>query len=163
MMMSIQLRAAQDADREFLFRVYASTRAEELAVVDWSEAQKESFLRMQSSAQLQHYATHYPGAEYQIILQDDVPIGRIFVDRSGDSLLLMDIALLPEYRNRGIGTRLIEALQDEAGRAGRSILLHVEPFNPACRLYQRLGFQPCGMSGIYLRMRWDPGAITEAR
>jgi ribosomal protein S18 acetylase RimI-like enzyme len=67
----------------------------------------------------------------------------------------MDIALLPEYRNAGIGARLIRDLQNEAAQTGRSLRLHVETFNPALRLYERLGFHSVSASGIYLEMEWN--------
>ncbi len=137
-----------------MFQVYASTRAEELALVDWTLEQKLAFLQMQFNAQRQHYRVYYPAATYHLIRRDDVPIGRMIVHRSQDEILLMDIALLPESRNAGIGTALIRELQDEAARTRRALRLHVETFNPARRLYDRLGFHPLVESGIYVEMEW---------
>jgi len=145
----IGLRPACPADDEFLYRVYASTRREELAITGWTEAEKEAFLRMQSHAQRQSYLTQCPQAQYSIVLRDGEPAGRMIIDRSGPTLLLMDIALLPEYRNLGIGTQLIRDLLDEADRLGQPVRLHVEAFNPAQALYQRLGFVHTGAAGIY--------------
>ena len=59
----------------------------------------------------------------------------------------MDIALLPEYRGRGIGTALLEELLVEADATGRRVTIHVERFNPARRLYERLGFVEAGDPG----------------
>ncbi len=154
--MSITLCPTRPEDESFLYTVYASTRAGEMELVDWTPEQKTAFLQMQYNAQRQHYLTYYPAATYHIIQRDDVPIGRVIVHRSQDEILLMDIALLPEYRNGGIGTAFIRELQDEAARTGRVFRLHVETFNPALRLYKRLGFIPIGESGIYLEMEWNP-------
>jgi ribosomal protein S18 acetylase RimI-like enzyme len=153
----VTLRPAQVEDIAFLQAVYASTRAEELALVDWSSEQKQAFVQMQFEAQRRHYAAYYPQAEYSIILRQQQPIGRLIVCRSASEILLMDIALLPEFRSAGIGTALIRALMAEAGQAGLPLRLHVETFNPAQRLYERLGFKPVAEQGIYIQMEW-PGA-----
>ncbi len=151
---SLRLRPLEPDDEAFSYRVYTSTRAEEMAQVPWSAAQQEAFLRMQYDAQRQHYLREYPGATWQVIECDGEPAGRLIVDRSEAELLLMDIALLPGWRGRGIGTTLVTALQAEAGAAGKPMHLHVEFFNPAWRLYERLGFGVLECSGIYCELEW---------
>ena len=151
---TLGLRTVTADDAEFLCSVYASTRSDEMALVDWTDEQKEAFVRMQFNAQRQHYATYYPSAEYYIIQRDGLPVGRLIVDRSKDPLLLMDIALLPEYRNAGIGTTLIKDLMAEAAGKNWSVSLHVEIFNPAMKLYDRLGFVRIAEQGIYHEMSW---------
>ena len=132
---------------------------DELALVDWTAEQKEAFLQMQFQAQTKHYQTYYPNAEYQIIQhEDNSPIGRFIVDRSKQSILLMDIALFPEYRNAGIGTTIIKDLMTDAVEENRPIMLHVEVFNRAMKLYDRLGFVKIGEQGIYHEMAWIPGS-----
>jgi GNAT superfamily N-acetyltransferase len=151
------LRPVQPQDGDFLFRVYACTRADEMALVDWTDDQKAAFLRMQFNAQRDHYLRFYPKAEYSIIQRDATDIGRLIVDRSRDPLLLMDIALLPEYRNGGIGTALIKDLMDEAAGRNWAMSLHVETFNPARKLYDRLGFVEISEQGFHHEMSWrDP-------
>jgi GNAT superfamily N-acetyltransferase len=154
----VTLRLALKDDEDFLFQVYASTRAAEMALVNWSSEQKAAFLQMQSTAQLQHYRLNYPKAQYQIIEWDGKPIGRLIVDRSENPVLLMDIALLPEYQKNGVGTALIQDLLAEAAGKNWSLRLHVETFNPAMRLYSRLGFVKSGEVGIYHEMTWQPQA-----
>lgn len=158
---SISLRTARVDDEAFQLAVYASTRAAELSLVDWGADQKQAFVAMQFDAQKQHYSRFYPEAEYSIILRGQDPIGRLIVDRSGRVILLMDITLLPEYCNQGIGGGLIRELMAEAGRTGRPLRLHVETFNPALHLYQRLGFKKIAEKGIYLEMEWQPGPLPE--
>ena len=151
------LWSSQPQDDSFLLQVYASTRADEMALVNWSDEQKISFLQMQFNAQRQHYLSYYPHAEYSLICRpDNLPIGRMILDRSDDEILLMDIALLPEYRNAGIGEHLMRDLQNEARTKGKPIRLHVEMFNRARHLYERLGFSTIGENGIYLKMEWLP-------
>ena len=154
----VGLRRVEAGDDDFLYRVYASTRMDEMALVNWTAEQKEDFLRMQFNAQTQHYRIHYPKAEYQIIQRENsAPIGRLIVNRSDDFVLLIDIALLPEFRNAGIGTTLTQALMAEAATANLPVKLHVETFNPALKLYERLGFVKSGEQGIYHEMVWKPG------
>lgn len=155
---AVTLRPATSEDEPFLYQVYAGTRAEELTLVDWDDAQKEAFLRMQFAAQHQHYHTYYPDADYQIILVAGRPAGRLYVARGENEILLIDIALLPEYRGGGIGTSLIADLLAEGRRTGTPIRLHVEPFNPALRLYERLGFSRVAEHGVYWFMEWLPSA-----
>jgi ribosomal protein S18 acetylase RimI-like enzyme len=151
------LRAVAPDDEDLLYRVYASTRTEELAPVPWTDAQKEAFLRMQFRAQSQDYAANYPDAAFEVILVDGAPAGRLYVDRRPDELLIVDIALLPEHRGSGVGGALLRDLQAEAAAAGKPVRIHVEHLNPALRLYERLGFRRIDDGGIYLLMEWTAG------
>ena len=149
------LRPITPEDDSFLARVYASSRADELAVTDWSDEQKEIFCRRQFDAQSAYYAANYPEASFQIIERDGGPIGRLYVARWEKEIRIVDITLLPESRGGGIGTKLLRDLQDEARAAGKSLTIHVERFNPALRLYERLGFQQVEDKGVYLLMAWN--------
>jgi ribosomal protein S18 acetylase RimI-like enzyme len=151
---TFSLRPLCETDEAFSFAVYACTRAAEMALVDWTEQQKSAFLRMQFNAQRQHYRLHFPQARWQVIEVCGQAAGRLISDDSGTQMsILMDIALLPEYRSQGIGTAILRGLLTAAQHAHKSVSLHVEPHNPALRLYQRLGFEICAQSGFYLEMR----------
>ena len=151
---SPRLRAATPEDEPFLRAIYASTRAEELARVPWSDEQKSAFTNTQFAAQDAHYRQHYPTAQYSIIEVQGVPAGRLYVDRWEKEIRIMDIALLPEHRRAGIGTKLLGELQDEARTAGKALTIHVEKFNPALSLYHRLGFQLIEDKSVYLFLEW---------
>jgi len=150
----VSLRPITPADDAFLARVYASSRAEELAVTGWPEEQKADFCRRQFDAQSAYYAANYPGASFQIIERDGWPVGRLYVDRWEKEIRIVDITLLPEFRGSGAGTKLLRELQDEARRAGKSLTIHVERFNRALTLYHRLGFEQIEDKGVYLLMEW---------
>jgi ribosomal protein S18 acetylase RimI-like enzyme len=148
------VRPATEADREFLLGLYASTREAELAQVAWEEGAKEAFLEQQFSAQDQHYRSNYPGATLDVIEVDGAAAGRLYVYRGEADIRIMDIALAPGFRGRGIGTALLHDLMAEARSSGRSLSIHVEMQNPARSLYDRLGFVPAGEHGIYVLMKW---------
>lgn len=155
--MTISLRPYRDYDREFLFKLYASTRADEIAPFGWPPAQQEAFLRMQFTAQQQWYTISYAQAEHHIIEQDGVPIGRLMVSRSQPTAVLVDIALLPEHRGKGIGGSLVRDLIEQCNQAKLPLRLQVLKTNPALRLYERLGFNRTGEDQIYIQMERQPG------
>lgn len=157
-MPEITFRPIRDDDREFLARLYASTREEELAVTPWSEEQKAAFLRQQFEAQHAFYTEQFADAEFSVILLDGEPAGRLYVDRREDEIRLIDIALLPEHRGQGIGGELMRDLLAEGEEKGLPVTIHVERFNPALRLYERLGFRHVEEQGPYYLMEWRPGA-----
>lgn len=162
----VTLRPAEPADEAFLYEVYASTRVEELAPLPWDDAQKQAFLTMQCAAQHRHYHTYYADASFQIILRDGAPAGRLYVADQPAELRLLDIALLPAARGAGVGTALIADLLAAAVRAHKAVRLHVDPHNPASRLYHRLGFTPVAAAdagaGPYLFMEWVPPVEARA-
>jgi ribosomal protein S18 acetylase RimI-like enzyme len=146
------LRARSHDDLTFLSRLYASTREEELRVVNWSDAQKAAFLQDQFDKQHSHYLQHYPQAQWLVIEREGVAVGRIYLEQTFVEIRLMDVALLPAVRGQGVGTALMNALLAHADQAGLPVSLHVEPFNPAMRLYQRLGFIEIETRGYYVLM-----------
>lgn len=153
----ITLRPAEPEDKLFLSRLYASTRELEMGLVDWPDEQKEDFLQMQFMAQLSHYLHHYPNAQHDLILLDEKAIGRLYVDRGPIEIRLMDICLLPAYRNLGIGGALMQKLLDEAKQCNTPIGLHVWELNPkAYSFYKRFGFTDIKKQGVHLHMEWLP-------
>lgn len=143
--------------------VYASTRAEELAAVPWIAEQKAAFCRMQFAAQTEHYRQHYPNARHSVIEHRGTAVGRLYVDRWEREIRIMDITLLPEHRGAGLGTQLLRELMDEAAGMGKALSIHVEKFNPALHLYERLGFRMREDKGVYLLMEWRSSAECGVR
>jgi len=150
----VYLRPAGESDTEFLYLLYASTRASEMALIDWTDQQKEDFLRMQFNAQHSYYHEQFSEAQFDIIERDSKAIGRLYVDRRADEIRIIDIALLPEYCGEGIGGALMQSLMDEASASKKSVSIHVEHNNPAIHLYQRLGFKHIRDEGVYFFMEW---------
>ena len=149
------LRPVADADQAFLLSVYASTRAEELAQVEWPEGQQEAFVAWQFEMQRREYDARFPDAEYDVVVIDDQPAGRIWIGRTEEEIRMLDIALLPEFQNRGAGTLLIRGLIDEA-RSSNKRLRHMVFVlnNEAHQFYERLGFVIIEDLGAYKHMEW---------
>ncbi len=154
---SLQFIPIGDADLPFLGRLYASTREHEMAHTDWDAEQAANFLASQFAIQHRYYQEHYPYGNFMRIDADGAPIGRVYWHWSEQDahLNLIDIALLPAWRGRGIGSQLLARLMDMACQRGLPLVLHVEQYNPALRMYQRLGFRESGPKGAYIKMQWQ--------
>jgi len=151
---NISLRPAEAADHDFLFAVYASSRAAEMALAPWSAEQKDAFLRMQFAAQSQHYAAEYPQATHHIICDGQVPVGRIYLARREENFHILDITILPQFQRTGIGSCVLTRLLEEAGRSAKPVTIYVESFNPSLKLFRKLGFEAVSESGVHLLLLW---------
>ncbi len=152
--MKVTLRPIEASDLDFLLHVYASTREDEMALTGWPSNQIAEFLQMQFTAQHRYYLEQLPPSEFNIIEADGESIGRIYVGDWDDDVRLIDIALLPEHRNQGIGTHLIRDVMARAARLSKPVRLHVEQNNPARRLYERLDFEILEERGVNVFMEW---------
>ncbi|HKG46062.1 MAG TPA: GNAT family N-acetyltransferase [Pyrinomonadaceae bacterium] len=152
---TITLRPVAPDDYDFLIEVYGSTRAEEMALVPWTNEQRDAFIRSQFNAQQDHYLKTYPGASHDIILSNGRPVGRLYVARLDQEIRIIDITLIPAERNVGIGSYLIKQLLDDANQTGKVTRIYVEEFNPSLRLFQRLGFSPSEQHGFHLLLQWS--------
>jgi ribosomal protein S18 acetylase RimI-like enzyme len=142
-------RPITEADMPFLCALYAQVRRDELAPVPWPDEVKQAFLRSQFQLQHAHYHQHNPKADFLLIERDGAPIGRIYVNRAPRDIRIMEVSLLESERGRGLGTLLFAEIFAEARASGSRVSLHVEPNNPAMRLYQRLGFKIIERGGVY--------------
>ncbi len=152
----ILLRPETSLDKDFLLTLYISTRELELLNIGWSRKDSHQFLTQQFEAQYLSYRQLYPNAEYLVIEVKGEPVGRLYLNRNDDEFQLIDIALLSEFRNQGLGSLLIQSILEEAEQNNTPVRLHVEVNNPASRLYERLGFTTVENSGVHLSMLWQP-------
>lgn len=153
----VSLRPVCVDDEEFILKVYASSRADEMALVDWSDEQKAAFLRSQSNAQREQYTARFPDAEYSVVLVGEKPAGRLWIGRDDKEIRLLDIAILPEFQNRGVGSFLLRRLIEDAKASGKPLRHMVFKLNPdAHRFYERFGFRVFEDFGAYLHMELPP-------
>lgn len=153
--MGLVLRPLTDADMGFLCALYASTRQDELAQLPWSGEQKRHFLEMQFQAQHAHYQTHYPDASRLVLEHGNEAAGRLYIEEWPSELRIIDIAFMPAFRGRGLGSALLGDVMEKAEAAGKAVGIHVEKANPAMRLYRRLDFRTIEDKGVYDLLRWS--------
>lgn len=152
----ITLRKFTFDDIPFMQTLYASTRESELAMTNFSEQEKLNFVTQQFSAQTAHYTQHYCTDSFDIIEFEGMSIGRLFVDHWDKEIRIVDITLIAEYRNKGLGNYLFNLMFEQARAGKKSITIHVEHNNPAKRFYERLGFTlKTQTNEIYLLMEWQ--------
>jgi GNAT superfamily N-acetyltransferase len=157
----IALREGTAEDLPFLARLYRDTRRQELEGWGLPQEQREWFLQMQFDARQRSYEAAFPNAEDRIVCMEDAPVGRMLLHREPAGLQLIDLALLEEYRNQGLGTELLRRLQRECEREKIALSLQVLTVNPAMRLYLRLGFAEVSADPMYARLEWLPSSSSE--
>jgi ribosomal protein S18 acetylase RimI-like enzyme len=151
---SISLRPATEDDRDFLLALYKSSRGDDLRGLGWDEERIDEFLEMQYEAHQNFLFTDYSDLQDQIVLSAGEPVGHLAVEQRPDEIRLVDVALLPEHRQRGTGALLIQELQTQAAAAQRPLRLQVIRFNRAAGLFERLGFRRTSETGTHFQMEW---------
>jgi ribosomal protein S18 acetylase RimI-like enzyme len=146
---TLTLRKIDASDTSFLYQVYASTRIDEMLLSGWSKSQIDWFLEMQFNLQHTQWQQCYPDAAFDLILLDDTPVGRFYIDRRETEIRIVDIAILPQFRGRGIGTFFLSEIINEGKGKGLPVSLHVEKNNPARSLYERMGFKLVEAGDVY--------------
>ena len=159
--LGVHLRPRTEMDADFLRDVYFAYRWEEVERTGWPEVVRRAFLADQHRLQCRHYEEHYPDAAYSVVEEHGQPVGRLYTLYSADDLRIMDIALMPQARGKGLGGALLEAVLRQAGALGAArISIHVEQNNPARRLYERQGFSRVGEAGVYDLLERRPDLVT---
>ena len=154
--LNVTLRPTTVGDEEILLEIYASTRADELAVTNWSPPERDAFVRMQFTAQRDYYQSQYPHGDHKLILAGDHPAGRLYTAETEDEIRILDITVLPHLRGAGIGTPLITGVLSRAREAGKPVRIYVETLNPSRRLFERLGFKVIEEDGLNVLLECRP-------
>lgn len=156
-MSTLAVRPALPQDEIFLYDLYSAIRGPEFALAPISAAQKEQLIRMQFRAQMSEYAQMYPNSCYHLVLLDSKPAGRLWVAPGNGELLLVDIAVHPNLQGKGIGTVLVQRVQQEAVKARLPIRCCVFRFNTgSLRFHQRLGFSILREDQTHYHLEWRP-------
>jgi len=151
---SITLRPATEDDRELLLALYKSSRGDDLRGLEWDEERIGEFLDMQYEAHQKFLINDHPNMQDQIVLSSGEPVGHLAIEQRTEEIRLVDVTLLPEHRQRGTGTLLIQELQTQAAAAQRPLRLQVIRFNRAVNLFERLGFRRTSETGTHFQMEW---------
>lgn len=154
----LTLRPSTENDLDFLKEVYASTRLDELNITGWTQEQLDDFLTMQFNAQHRFYKEQFAEADFDIVQCNGSDVGRLYLDDRDEEIRIVDIALLPQFRGLGLGTRLLDQVMTRANSERKFVRIHVEKNNPALTLYQRLDFTDVADKGVYLLMEKSPSA-----
>ncbi|HMH43827.1 MAG TPA: GNAT family N-acetyltransferase, partial [Pyrinomonadaceae bacterium] len=155
---SITLRPVDERDEDFLIELYKSSRGDDLRGLGWDEDRINEFLEMQYEAQSKLQDDHERVSD-QLVLMNGKPIGRLWVESRADEIRCVDLALLADYRNQGVGTLLIQRLQEQARPADMPLRLQVIRFNRAVNLLERLGFRRVSETGTHFQMEWLPASV----
>ena len=147
----ITVRDERLEDEPFLFELYASRRQTEMDALGWPPEVRNALLNQQFHAS-QGYHTTFPNAEFQIILVNGVNAGRLIINRTREDLRVVDLALLPHFRNAGVGTSLLRKLFGEAAAIRKPVRLKVDRRSRAEQLYQRLGFVRIAETELHFEM-----------
>jgi ribosomal protein S18 acetylase RimI-like enzyme len=156
-MSTIAVRPVLPQDEIFLCELYRAMRSPEFALAPITADQREHLIRLQFRGQMASYAQHYPNSCYHIVLLDSKPIGRLWVAQLGREFHLVDIAVHPSVQSKGIGTALIQRLQQDAAKAGLPIRSCVFRYNTgSLRFHRRLGFNIERSDEVHYYMEWKP-------
>jgi len=149
-------RPMTSEDDLFVHDLIVHLVSDELGAATWPEALRRQLLEIQYQARIRGIAENFPAAAQEILLHDGLRAGWAVVDRNGAEIRLVDIAVTPASRGKGIATARIGALLAESDRVGKPVRLSVVTTNPALALYQRLGFHPTGGDGMRLFLERPP-------
>lgn len=129
----LSLRPAAEADIPFLVELRRQTMSRHQLASGVAPSEEERMRRV---------LAHFDCA--RVILQADKPVGLLKVRREGQAWELIQFQLLPSLQGKGVGTKLLQSLVQEAREAGAGLKLNVLKANPARRLYERIGFVVVG-------------------
>lgn len=140
-----RLRPACPADREFFFSTReAAFRPYLEAISGWDEAHQRALADRE-----------FTGLPIQIIESGASAVGYLCVLHQEGHDFLDEIALLPEWQGRGLGSSLIGMVMNDAARRGVPLRLSVLFNNPALGLYERLGFRVTIVEHPRVKMEWN--------
>lgn len=142
-MPKVNWRPAVQADADLVFRMT------EACMREYAE-------RMWGRWEADGIRADFTPETHRILVHEGCEIGCVAIEDNGDHYRLAKLYVMPAWQNRGIGTEVLRALQDESG--GRPIRLSVLVVNPARRFYERNGFVLMRSTPERHFMEWRDGA-----
>ena len=154
--LAVTTRPMTDDDSMLLFELYASSRADELSRSGWATPQQRSFFRMQAQNQERYFLRHHDHLDRRTICINGFSAGRLLVDRPDHAVTIVDLALLPAFRGRGVGSLLIRCLLEEAAEADLPVHVEMPKDSPSVATFMRLGFRSSDDLGDRWHLVWNP-------
>jgi ribosomal protein S18 acetylase RimI-like enzyme len=152
----IFLRPVRNDEEDFWREVFCDSVSDHFSSLEMTENDLDNLLEMQFQAQNLDYRTNYPNASNDVILFNETKAGRVIHSTEHGDLHLIDLAVLSEFRNLGIGTKILKWLFGKSLRTRLPIRFYVEKMNPAFRLYEKLGFKVVTDVTSHFQMEWRP-------
>mgnify|MGYP003956556651 CR=1 FL=1 len=141
---SYWLEPASAEDRLWLYQLYEeSLRPVIDEAVGWDDED-----------QRRRFGRSYEAEKFQLITQGSTRAGALYTIAQPENLHLSLLLIHEDFRNRSLGTQIIEDIQKE--QAGGPITLSVFKNNPAVSFYKRLGFRVDVEDEYFLEMSWRP-------
>lgn len=148
--MRITFRQIKIKDFEFLWQLQNAALKKYIAATwGWDEAW-----------QRRHFAEHFNERRNgAIVVVGGKDAGYLWISEKETETVLISIHLLPEFQNRGIGTKLIKDVLAQSKAKNKPVRLQVLKVNPARNLYEKLGFKVSGETGTHFLMRFPAEEI----
>ena len=130
-------------DYEYIYRLKKEAYKEyvELNFGPWDEVQQRGFFeRFFSVCKSRMFVITHNGAN----------IGFYNYETNDNCYEIGNICIIPEYRNKGIGTAILQDILSE--NKDREVHLQYFKQNPVGTLYERLGFERCGETNSHYKM-----------
>jgi ribosomal protein S18 acetylase RimI-like enzyme len=154
------LRPCTEADDAFVYDVFCTTWEHEVAALP-NQNLAQHVLRIQHIAQERRFESRYPSHQRYVVMEDGERAGRLYVHESDTVMHVIDLTLMPQFRDRGIGTRVFRDLFAHAALEGQSISLRVARRNErATDFYTSLGFHLVTVDDLDNYFDWTPQEAT---
>jgi ribosomal protein S18 acetylase RimI-like enzyme len=153
----IGLRPSRPGDTDFERMLHDANRWD-LWLADVDADFIRGVAEMQQRAQVEGYGTQFPEALYFVIEKTGTACGRLVLDFSAGHVHVVDLAMIPEAQGKGIGERVLKAVQSVAAGMGTPVVLMAQVVNaPALRTYEKLGFRAVHRPNpAFVRLAWTP-------
>jgi|GEM_PF-1344619 len=156
----IELIDESQIHHEFLFSLFVSTRAAEMAAWGWSNPQALQFLSSQYDLQQRSYRQQFRNLKTYMICQAEQPMGVIQLEEQTNSIRIINLIIATSLQRLGIGTSVLRFLQSIAVQQRKSIELTVENTNLAKQWYIHLGFAVVSVQDWNSSMIWYPQQLV---
>ena len=148
--MRVSRRPAARSDTEFARRVHH--RAYHDVVV-------AQFGGWDAAAQDRFFESDWDRPGFEVIAHEGVPCGYTCIEDREEDIHVRELALLPDFQAKGIGTSIVQATVERAAERNVPIRLAALRKNRAIDMYRRLGFQETSRTDTHVPLEWQPRSV----